>query len=270
MLASLTTSVLHPVSYCSGAYVRWRGNINKCFIFTAAPHPLQQCLYVASDEERRQALLEAFTLLKIETPFPDSVQRENVKKIVNSIVAQILTTLDPQTRNLVYEYVYHMALPTHPTPNWGEENAWHDLERLIAALNTVGQLGREPITCDVWIDWESNLSCKAHIWRMNRKPMNRFVAFVNGLGLSFDGARHDAYRLSDQLLDGGDVHLVYNASPHSFSAMAATPVLQDGLCFPACKCVRALACLLSSSPLVCLLSSLLHLIFLLTSPQAVA
>ena len=62
----------------------------------------------------------------------------------------------------------------------------------------------------------------------------RFVAFVNGLGLSLDGARWDAYRVSDTFFSGEDIYMVYNSAPR-YTSIAVTPGLQNGVCFPACR-----------------------------------
>lgn len=237
MLATVTTAFLRPVANVSGAVLRWRATQNQCFLFRPEAHPLQQCLYVASDEARRAALLEGYQLLQINLEFPQSCEAASTRKLISDILHNLIAAMDAQTRNSIYEYVYHLALPRISGPSWGEDHAFDDLERLVAAMDIVGALGRQPIVCEVWMDWERNLACRAHIWRMDRRPMrpHRFAAFINGLGLSLDGARHDAYQVSDRLLEGEDLYLVYNAAPDSLPAMASTPALHSGVCFPATR-----------------------------------
>lgn len=236
MLATVTTACLSPVANISGAVLRWRATQNQCFLFRPDAHPLQKCLYVASDEARRAALIEAYQLLQISLLFPEKCDATSAKQFIKLVLERLLASLDLQVRNSIYEYIYHLGLPKVSSPSWGEDHAFDDLERLVAAMDIVGALGRVPIVCEVWMDWEKNLHTRAHIWRMDRKASGgRFVAFVNGLGLSLDGARHDAYQVSDRLLGGEDLYLVYNAAPESISAMAATPALHDGVCFPATR-----------------------------------
>lgn len=182
------------------------------------------------------ALRTAFSLLQIGTEVPADCSRETITALVAAISKQVLVVLDRESRAQAYEYVYLLELPLlSSTPSWGEDNAHGDLERLVAALDTIGALGRPPVVCPVWMAWETHIACKAHIWRMNRKTPSRFVGFVNGLGLSLDGCRWDAYRLSDSLFSGEDMWVVYNAAPAPYTSMAVTPALQDGVCFPASR-----------------------------------
>jgi len=38
-----------------------------------------------------------------------------------------------------------LAFPAQSGPNWGEEHAFDDVERLVAAMDTIGVLGRPPL-----------------------------------------------------------------------------------------------------------------------------
>ncbi len=93
-----------------------------------------------------------------------------------------------------------------------------------------GTLGRSGSYCAI-MTWERHTH--SQLFHLQRAcPPRGWAGFVNGLGSPLELARHDAFRHSDALLDGHELHCVYNASAGHVWDTCITPALQGGTCLP--------------------------------------
>lgn len=136
-------------------------------------------------------------------------------------IIEVFGALSSDQKKQVYGKVYELAKMKDATiggPNWGEENATRNVERLKKALHRCSLLENDNlhlVKCLPFNIGEGGLGSQyfALTERAQRNPLTGHVGYVNGMGVpSLEHAGRDAASFSDRFVDGNNIHCVYHAT----------------------------------------------------------
>jgi hypothetical protein len=134
--------------------------------------------------------------------------------VIKRVVEKTLDDQQTTRKNGIFGTVYRMAgQPQTNDLEWGEHHAKDDTLRLIRALHRHHCLEISGKQITVYSDLEKGLSqpsCRFHLYR--REPNRGSIGYHNGISTTFDLAKSNAARLSDQCCQGHNIHGTYSAT----------------------------------------------------------
>lgn len=158
-------------------------------------------------------------------PTPDQAQG-----LIQVILEQLLNSLTSSKRNEVYGRVYQLSSrPDTSDLRWGEHHAWDDIPTLIKAIELTAPIEKSLETIEIWRN-ETELKDKSRMYSLEDRvvPVNRAIGYINGVSTSFDQARADAYRFSDNLCHRYNIEGIWNASQPMLESLVASYKMMQG------------------------------------------
>ena len=199
------------------------GEVDTVHQMNLGPHPMA-ALYQATDETYKQlkqavkeiSPLEHASLKRIKQN--ESLRRlgkiEKTKEAIHRLVLDKLGALSQIEKNQLYGKVYKLTRPSTDDPQWGEHHALDNIPLLIDSMYSCGFISCSQTTKITLWEKERSLTNKSHYFSLEQRRELGVgeIGYINGIGTSFDQARWDAYRFSDDLAASHNIHCVYSAT----------------------------------------------------------
>ncbi|MBS0621268.1 MAG: hypothetical protein JSS61_07435 [Verrucomicrobia bacterium] len=178
---------------------------------------------------------EALRFSQFDTEIPSEVRdlsgdRSALKSKIEEMASQILYKQPIETQNAVFGLIYALhGYPQTSDPCWGQHNALNRHDLLLRALQRAHCLGPASHTIQVDEHWEANCVSKSCPYTLGDRENLEYgeICYINGMGCSFDNARRDARKLSDNVGLNKNFQCVYSAT-QGFETDIKQAILADG------------------------------------------
>ena len=163
--------------------------------------------------------------------YRSSKDLNGVQEGINRYILDVFSSLGPDDQSRVYRRVFEIEKPQTDDIQWGEHHAKENPIRLLNAIYFEGLMKLEKnSTMSVWAK-EQGAEISSSFYELeDRAPIvEREVGYINGVGTTWDQARWDAYRMSNNLLQGKRIIGIHNVSHGSIQDYTISLVAQSGL-----------------------------------------
>jgi hypothetical protein len=153
---------------------------------------------------------------------------------IQSIANKILDQQSQETKNAIYGTIYRIAgQPLTPDLKWGERNAKKDTQYLIRALHRHQCLQMNGKTISIYAELEKGSTTPSCSYHLYRKELDRGqIRYHNGMITTFESAKQNAIRLSDDSAQGYNIHCSYAATNNLAKDLASALLEQGGVATP--------------------------------------
>jgi hypothetical protein len=149
-----------------------------------------------------------------------------VRQAIEAIALKHLNAMSSSSKGPLFGRIYTLAgCPNTSNPQWGEDNATQDIERLIRALHDQKQI-QDPYP-PYFEGYETHVRTCSQTYHLGRKePEHARMGYVNGMTTNYDNARNDALRLSTNVLNECNIYGVHAATSNDAITDTSEMLLQ--------------------------------------------
>jgi hypothetical protein len=158
-----------------------------------------------------------------------------LRDAIKAVAETVLHVLPLEQKIPVYETIYQLAgSPVTTDSQWGANHAIEDPKRLIRALHRKNLLGIPGKQIKYFSTIEEKVQFRSCLYDLKRPelPCGQ-IGFHNGIMCSFEDAKANALRISDQWAQGFNLHCTYSATAGFAKDIASALLGQGGAVNPA-------------------------------------